>query len=79
MTKVLGLSLGYELGLSSCTVWLVCSFEERQPICSATSGQGCEMRLVLLPLTKRVLEVIGGTDLMYVFCSVALYTGVFLK
>ena len=33
--------------------------------------------LYLFPLTKRVLEVIGGTDLMYVFCSVALYTGVF--
>ena len=31
----------------------------------------------LFPLTKRVLEVIGGTDLMYVFCSVALYTGPF--
>lgn len=30
------------------------------------------------PLTKRVLEVFGETDLMYVFnCSVALYTRVF--
>lgn len=31
----------------------------------------------LFPLAKRVLKVIGGTDLMYVFCSVALYSGVF--